>query len=135
MSLFRAIRKKLKSSAEVFALVGDRIHPVRLPQSTAYPAISFWALGQTPTHSLDGHSGVVDTTIQIDLWGESRLQLDELALAVFRALDSWRGVYEGVDIQQMFCDDAGQDVPEDSPLEPELKHVAMDFSVSYEYPE
>jgi hypothetical protein len=86
-----ATRTKLVGTAAVAALLGTRIYPDHLPQSTTLPAAVYYGISGTDEPRLSGLAGFATERIQIDAYAETRLAANALALAIRDALTNGSG--------------------------------------------
>lgn len=78
----------LKSQASLIALVSDRIFPVRQPQGSAFPELSWWITGGTRHKAMDGPVGISMAKVRFDCRGDTVDDADAVADAV-RGLDGF----------------------------------------------
>lgn len=78
----------LSNAAGVTSLVGTRINPVRIPQESAFPAISYnlVSIAANPTNS--GHSRTEFARVQVNVYATSFADAVELSAQVRVAFDS-----------------------------------------------
>lgn len=86
MSLESDIRAFLIADADVTAIVGTRIFPLRIPQGQALPAIRYVVIASSSDHHLGGTSGSAETTIQFDCYSETYSEAIDLGNKVRTAL-------------------------------------------------
>lgn len=125
MSLQTELYARLNGYSDLTDLVGTRIHPVRLPQNVALPAVSFQIISALRPSAFVSDTGDVRYRVQIDCWasalpGEAN-GADAVAAQVKAALKRWSGGNIGV----IFLD-SEQDGFEDRP---EIYRVIMDFII------
>lgn len=60
----------LKSISALTALVGDRIHPVKLPQAGAFPAVVYTVISGVRNYNQDGQTDLVPYLVQIDCFAD-----------------------------------------------------------------
>jgi len=77
----------LSNAAGVTSLVGTRINPVRIPQESAFPAISYnlVSIAANPTNS--GHSRTEFARVQVNVYATSFADAVELSAQVRVAFD------------------------------------------------
>lgn len=76
----------LDASADVIAIAGHRIYPVRLPREAVLPAVVYQIPGVEPVTSMSGDSGIDNNVVQIVSWAKDYSKAHELAFAVRKAL-------------------------------------------------
>lgn len=103
----RTIVDLINNDVDVDAILQKRFFPVRIPQSnTEFPAATFKRIGTNPTDSKDGASSLDTHKLMIDLWGNSYLELKDLAKKVRAALDRKSVSLFGIDVDSIiFVDD------------------------------
>jgi len=95
-----AARTKLVGTAAVAAILGTRIYPDQLPQSTTLPAAVYYGISGVDEPRLTGLAGFAQERVQIDAYASTRLAANALALAIRDALtSSWgRGTWGTVPV-------------------------------------
>jgi len=130
------LRDLLTGDAAVSALVGRRVFPAPAPQDTAWPFVTWQRISGLRDQTLDGPSGMALPVFQIDIWCDSREQLQgassymparAIADAVRRLLDGYTGMIGGNRAVVMLLDE--RDLSED---EPRITRVSMDFRIRHE---
>jgi hypothetical protein len=69
-------------------LVSNRMHPVVVPQSATYPCIRYQTVTAAPENSLCGSSGLVRSSVQLDLYAEDYAVVRALREQVVTAMQS-----------------------------------------------
>lgn len=82
-----AISNLLLSNVPVADMVGDRVNWAARPTDDL-PAITLHRISGRRDATNDGRSGLVSSTVQIDIWGATYKQSKSLARATIRALPS-----------------------------------------------
>ena len=99
-----AIRARLNAHAGTLALTKRRVHPLRLPQGTAYPAVRYQVIGAPRTHAMGADTGEVHARVQVDSYAETYDEAQALAKQVRLALSRWDGTAGGVVVDHIFLD-------------------------------
>lgn len=68
MAVEKKLYEALKASAELAALVGDRIYPAQIPQGTELPAVVYHRVSGVPYNHLGAGFGLVRVRIRLDVW-------------------------------------------------------------------
>ena len=76
----------LTGSADVIAIAGSRVYPVRLPREAVLPAVVYQVPSIEPVSSMSGDSGIDNNTVAIVCWAKEYATAHELAYAVRNAL-------------------------------------------------
>jgi len=93
--------------------VGDRVHPLTLPQGAVLPAVTYQLVGgEGPLHShSDAHGGEGPTRptfqrsrVQLGCWGDSARAAEVLAMEVESAVDGFTGSWGDVWIASALVD-------------------------------
>jgi hypothetical protein len=103
----RAIFSILTDDVTVSGLVGTRVFPVYVPQNANMPCITQQQLSGPRDNTLDGPSGLVDARFQINCWGSTYIEADDVFEAVRKALSGFLGTVLGVEIQSSDVEDEG----------------------------
>jgi hypothetical protein len=90
MSAHFAILGLLQASAELVALVGDRIYPDVMADPPVYPSVTFQKMDGAGARGAVTNPGRMRATFQVSTWAESRLEAVQIASLVRKALDRKR---------------------------------------------
>ena len=85
-----AISNLLLGNATVAGMVGDRVNWASQP-GAELPAISLHRITGQRDATMTGRTGLVSSTVQIDVWGATYSQAKKLARAVIPALPQTPG--------------------------------------------
>lgn len=77
----QAVAAALTASAEVTALVSDRVYPLKLPQEATLPAVTYQRTDSSPDYTLHGY-GSESVTLTLNSFGPTYGEAKELAIAV-----------------------------------------------------
>lgn len=99
MAVEQAIYSILSTDAAVIALVATRIHPGQLCQADTMPAIAYTQTAGPRDQVMDGPTGLVDSTFEIDCFAATYSDSRDLADAVRVALDGYADTAAGTEIQ------------------------------------
>ncbi len=119
MTAEEIVRDQL-GTAEVAALVGPRVYPLRIAQGASMPAIAYQRVSASRAQSLRGPTGLANPRIQVTCWGDSYKSAKDVATQVRLALD---GFTEG-DVSALLVGE--RDLQDPDGLR---SGVALDFSV------
>lgn len=126
MSVETEIFSRLSGFAGLSALVGTRIGPNILPQSTTYPAISYRRVSAERASAMGADPGNVRARFQVDVFAETYASARAVAEQVRQALQRWTN-NSGTVIQGTYYLNE-VDLYED---ETQIHHLALDFEVNY----
>lgn len=130
-----ALRELLVSSTHLAALVdARRVRHGYRPAGDDYPAVTFFALGVTQGHTLTAADGLPLARVQIDCWGRTGAEADQLREAVRLTVDGFRGDMSGVFVQSCLLDDGGRDeyLPPQDGSDRGVHQVTLDLRLSFE---
>lgn len=84
MNIFdRDLKAHLQADPAIAGYVGDRIFPLVVPQQGNVPAIVYSVVDGQPSNSLDGFtSGMVNYSLQLDVWARTHESCMQIAIAV-----------------------------------------------------
>lgn len=122
MTIEADLKAHLQGDSSIAALVGDRIHPMLIHDSTL-PAITYQQVSDDPASGLDGDdSNLIRYRIQINVWSASYTQAKALAELVRIRFQTEAATFAAVP------EPSGQDV-----YEPDTKRFGhyRDFSIWY----
>lgn len=108
MSLKTAIFQHLAASADVKAIVGNRIYPNKSPQDPKAPCIVYIQISGVRDSTQDGLSGFMTSRIQFDCLASTALVAEDLArkvAAAFCSVVRTIGTDDPVDVHGCFADD------------------------------
>lgn len=97
--IYEAIRTRLLATANVAAIVGARVYPLRMPDNGDLPAITLEITSSRHVESMSGSSGLVAVGMAIDCWARSIDATHDLAEKVRLSLQGYRGTVGGHEIQ------------------------------------
>ena len=111
MSLFAAIKSHLLHDSRIALLVGDRVFHMMARRAPDRPYIVFQIIGRDGWRHMTNVTGVVDSPVQIIVYGDSDTEVHEVSEAVRKSLDhlNHRTIGRGEDslwINAAFLEDA-----------------------------
>ncbi|MCL1940029.1 MAG: DUF3168 domain-containing protein [Desulfovibrionaceae bacterium] len=77
----QAVAAALNASVEIAALAADRVYPVKAPQGSALPAVTYQRTGSSPDYTLQGY-GSETVTLTLNSLAPTYEEAKELAIAV-----------------------------------------------------
>ncbi len=120
------IYDRLLNFAGVYAITGKGIFPVKAPQDSAKPCLSYRKVSARHIESMTGSSALVFTRMQIDCWAFAYSEVKNLAEQVRLALQGFKG---GIGVRIDGINYIGeQDFYED---DTEMFQVSMEFLVHH----
>jgi len=118
-----ALTSLLKADGDVAAIVGTRVYPAAVYQGADMEAITYQQISGPRDETLDGPSGFVAYSCQINCWAEKYGEARALAAVVRKLLDGYSGTVGSVVIQAVHLEDEG-----DLPVMPAGKNVARRYA-------
>jgi len=95
MSVHIAVLTLLQGSADLVALVADRITPDVMADPPVYPAVTFQKVGGGGARGAVANPGLMRASFQVSTWATSRIEAAQIAAMVRKALDRQRKVTVG----------------------------------------
>ncbi len=127
-----AIVAKLRATAGVSALAGQRVWPGRRVQARDRPSITVIRVDGAPIYTDEGQGDLTMARVQIDCWAGSYTDAKDLARAVQAALSGFVGT-QGSTTFRYFYLDAERDFDEGGSNTSEyLYRTSLDFLVMFD---
>lgn len=125
MALEADLRSFVLADPAVAALIGERLHPRRLPQKPTLPAVVYQRVATRRRHDLAGPDGLPRARMQFTCWALTPAHAAQVAHAVRTRLDGHRGPVGGTTVGSVQC---GGEWDYDDP-ESSRCGVALDFLI------
>lgn len=122
-----AFRTRLLANATLASETGSRVYPLKLPQDTAYPAVTYQKISDLTEPNLADVSRIKRVRMQVDTWADTALKSWELADLVRDQLDGFKGVVDGIQMTASLID-SESDLFEDAI---EKYRVTTDYELVY----
>ena len=131
MTIKEAIYSILSGDAPLVALVGGRITPGGDP-ARGVAAVTYHMISSVRTHTMDGPDTLVTPTLQVNSYGASDLDAENVAEAVRAVLDGFSGTVGTVAISYIAMNDQG-DIDDFEPTDKQVSRHGMrqDYLVTY----
>lgn len=94
-----ALFTRLSTFAGITALLSTRIFPLRAPDQLVVPFIVYQKITGNREQSHTGSSNLANPRFQVSCWGSTYASAKAVSRQVVLALDAFKGVVSGVDIQ------------------------------------
>lgn len=119
MILLPAVRSLLLANGTVSGLIGSRLYPLRRPQGSALPAMTYQVVAGDRDHAHGGMTALANRWVQFTAWADTDAasaysQVQTLADLVETVLGGYRGTTGGVEIGGAFVR-GRRDFDEDGP--------------------
>lgn len=118
---------RLTGDSGVSELAGSRVHPDRLPQDVAYPAIRYLVLDRVEVLAKPNRATprIVRARVQVDVYAPTYAGAKALGAAVKAAIYGWVAAGDGV-IGARVVDESDANDAEET-----MQRVSLDASITY----
>jgi len=124
-----ALLSLLKADAGLTAAAGGRISWGRRPQGqAALPAITLNRINGRRDHNMSGANGLVDSLVQVDIYGEHYDETKLTARALMSVINGYSGTVSGTHFQRISID-TERDSSETGSSDRHLHRVSLDLSI------
>ena len=87
MSANKIVYNILSNNAALTALISTRLNPIRIPQESAFPAVSYQLVSEVPNPTKSGHSRTEFAKVQVNAYGLTLASADSVASAIRTAFE------------------------------------------------
>jgi len=87
MSANKIVYNILSNNAALTALISTRINPVRIPQESSFPAVSYQLVSEVPNPTKSGHSHTEFARVQVNAYGVTLASAESVATAIRTAFE------------------------------------------------
>jgi hypothetical protein len=88
MSANKIVYSILNNNAALTALISTRLNPVRIPQESSFPAVSYQLVSEIPNPTKSGHSRTEFARVQINAYGVTLASAESVASAIRTAFEA-----------------------------------------------
>ena len=127
MSFEEGLFEHLDNHAGLSMEVDSRIYPVKLPQRTTLPAVTYTRLATPLLHEFEA-TLLPHPTFQFDCWAATYARAKEVAEQIIIALDLYRGAMGAYTVEQSIV----QTERDTFDPETEIWHTMVDVEIWYE---
>jgi hypothetical protein len=122
----------MSSNAALTTLVSTRINPLRIPEGSAFPAISYNLISIAPTPTKSGHSRTDWARVQVSIFGTTYQSAAETADAVRTAFEvvTLPSEFNGVSVQTIEFD-AQNELTDDESAFAGVYQITQDYIINY----
>lgn len=92
----------------LFLLIGDRIHPLRIEQSSQLPAVAYQINAREPFQTQDGSADLYQRKVQVDFVARTYAQIVELSDAIMGATHNFSGRMGNTEVDQVTYESSEQ---------------------------
>ena len=131
MTIETAFYSYLSTKPSITSLVSTRIYPLLAPDTPTYPHIVYTVFGEGHHHDINGAVGLVDLTMQVDIWAKTVASRSSIGEALRNALDGFTGDMgaENLNIRSCFLGDRTNLFDRDSDTSTAFYRTSMDFTI------
>ncbi|RHO65979.1 DUF3168 domain-containing protein [Parabacteroides sp. AF48-14] len=109
----RVIKLLLLQNTEVSKLIGKNIFPVVAPEQTEYPFLLYERTNVSPSYTKDRKSFSDSVRVIVTIVCAEYEQSVDVVRAVFKALQGRRGVFEGIDVDEIRMINSNEEFQDD----------------------
>jgi hypothetical protein len=102
--LHRALYAYLSTYPPLVARIGTQCYAGLAPSDATFPYVVLHESGVGTHYTMQGPSATFETDIQIDCYALTALEAKQMARLVRLSLDGYPGVWDGLEIDAVFCD-------------------------------
>ena len=132
MSANKIVYNILSTNAALTALISTRLNPVRIPQESAFPAVSYNLISQVPNPTKSGHSRTEFARVQVNAYGTSLSSAQAVASAIRTAFEAVTlpGTFNGIKCQTLEYDGENH-TADDTAAFAGLYQISQDYLINY----
>lgn len=129
-----ALRTHILADAATAAIVGTKLYPIVVPQTTALPYIVYRRTGTERYTEHGSPGGLATATISLDCWAATYEDVKDLAEAVRKTCDGVAGTIGVYEVRAVMVDDES-DLPPDFDTGSENPAFGVQLTVSVNFRE
>ena len=132
MSANKIVYNILSNNAALTALISTRLNPIRIPQETTFPAVSYQLISEIPTPTKSGHSHTEFARVQINAYGTTLSSAQSVASAIRTAFEavSLPGTFNSIKCQTIEFDGENQ-TADDVAAFAGLYQISQDYLINF----
>ena len=88
MSANKIVYNILSNNAALTALISTRLNPVRIPQDSSFPAVSYQLVSEIPNPTKSGHSRTEFARVQVNAYGITLASTESVSSAIRTAFEA-----------------------------------------------
>ena len=88
MSANKIVYNILSNNAALTALISTRLNPIRIPQESSFPAVSYQLVSEIPNPTKSGHSRTEFARVQVNAYGITLASTESVASAIRTAFEA-----------------------------------------------
>lgn len=122
----------LSTNAALTALISTRLNPVRIPQGSSFPAVSYNLVSEVPNPTKSGHSRTEFARVQVNAYGNTLASTEAVASAIRTAFEavSLPNTFNGIKCQTIEYDGENQ-TADDQAAFAGLYQISQDYLINF----
>ena len=122
----------LSTNAALTALISTRLNPVRIPQGSSFPAVSYNLVSEVPNPTKSGHSRTEFARVQVNAYGNTLASTEAVASAIRTAFEAVTlpGTFNGIKCQTIEYDGENQ-TADDQAAFAGLYQISQDYLINF----
>jgi hypothetical protein len=122
----------LSNNSALTALISTRLNPVRIPQESAFPAVSYNLISEVPNPTKSGHSRTEFARVQVNAYGTSLSSAQAVASAIRTAFEAVTlpGTFNGIKCQTLEYDGENH-TADDTAAFAGLYQISQDYLINF----
>lgn len=132
MSANKIVYNILSNNSALTALISTRLNPVRIPQESLFPAVSYHIISEVPSPTKSGHSRTEFARVQINAYGITLASAESVSSAIRTAFEAVNlpNTFNGVKCQTIEYDGENQ-TADDTANFAGLYQVSQDYIINF----
>jgi hypothetical protein len=132
MSANKIVYNILSNNAALTALISTRLNPVRIPQESAFPAVSYQLISEIANPTKSGHSRTEFARVQVNAYGITLASTESVSSAIRTAFEavSLPGTFNGINCQTIEYDGENQ-TADDTAAFAGLYQISQDYIINF----
>ena len=122
----------LSTNAALTALISTRLNPVRIPQGSSFPAVSYNLVSEVPNPTKSGHSRTEFARVQVNAYGNTLASTEAVASAIRTAFEAVTlpGIFNSIKCQTIEYDGENQ-TADDQAAFAGLYQISQDYLINF----
>jgi hypothetical protein len=132
MSANKIVYNILSNNAALTALISTRLNPVRIPQESAFPAVSYQLISDIPNPTKSGHSRTEFVRVQVNAYGVTLASAESVSSAIRTAFEAVNlpNTFNGIKCQTIEFDNEIQ-TADDTAAFAGLYQISQDYIINF----
>lgn len=132
MSANKIVYNILSNNVALTALISTRLNPVRIPQESLFPAVSYHIISEVPSPTKSGHSRTEFARVQVNAYGITLASAESVSSAIRTAFEAVNlpNTFNGIKCQTIEYDGENQ-TADDTANFAGLYQVSQDYIINF----